>query len=200
MKNVALSLCIIHEFLWHCPLKACGTVLRNGCWLSGAKSDSPWSHTLEIDSQGYVAVLGEIDSPGHVTRGDWLNGAYHTPGRFQNIGITLRIHNRNRKYLNPMVSGPVRLLEWWTKSGGRTSRWTVPVKGSPWLHALQWLANDSTPLGENSQQWLNLNLMHLSLYTKMPPPPPPSPPTNTTTRMGHANLCSMQGGGREVCK
>ena len=42
------------------------------------------------------------------------------------ILITQRNLNQNRKYFNPLVSGPggIRIMK---KNGGQKSRWTVPV-------------------------------------------------------------------------
>ena len=44
---------------------------------------------------------GEIDS-----------AQYHTPGRFRKIRITWRKIKQNRKYFNPLVSGPGWFKQW----------------------------------------------------------------------------------------
>ena len=47
-----------------------------------------------------------------ITRGDWLHAVCHTPGRFRKVWTTRRNLNQNRKYFNPLVSGPGK-FEWW---------------------------------------------------------------------------------------
>ena len=42
------------------------------------------------------------------------------------VQITRRNLNQNRKYLNPLISGP-GWFEWWKKTGSRKSSWTVPL-------------------------------------------------------------------------
>ena len=39
----------------------------------------------------------------------------------------MRAHNQNKKYVNPLVSDPVRSN--YEKTGGQKSRWNVPIKG-----------------------------------------------------------------------
>ena len=46
---------------------------------------------------------------------------------YTKIRITQQKFHWNRKYLNPLVSGP-GWFEWWKKPGGWKSRWTVPLK------------------------------------------------------------------------
>ena len=47
------------------------------------------------------------------------------------IRITLRKLNKNRKYFNPLVNGQwPRLVRMMKNTGGRKSRWTVPLIGS----------------------------------------------------------------------
>ena len=44
------------------------------------------------------------------------------------IRITLRKLNKNRKYFNPLVNGQwPRLVRMMKNTGGRKSRWTVPL-------------------------------------------------------------------------
>ena len=97
-------------------------------WLPGV-----W-YPREIDSAQYETP-GRLTLRSMIPRGDWLcavcnpgeidSAQYHTPGWFIKIRISRRKRNQNRKYFNPLVSGPGR-FELWKKLGGPKSRWTVP--------------------------------------------------------------------------
>ena len=69
-----------------------------------------------------------LSGPGRLElwRKKWSKISFDTLGRFINIQITQPKLNQNPKYFNPLVSGP-GWIKWRKKTGGRKSRWTVPL-------------------------------------------------------------------------
>ena len=118
-----------HLFLWHCPFKGLCKHFKN--WLLTPRGRKPWENWL-LGVWYLPPSPGEIDSPG-----------YHTPGRFlRKILLTLRNSNQNRKYFNPLVSGPGRFkwCKWcqWQKffmysMNSMNSRTTVGEQRILWL-------------------------------------------------------------------
>ena len=105
------------------PLKECANVLRNGCWqydnarrltpaVSYCAKISP--HILTISAQYHTAGILTLrsmtlqrDGPCAVSyRGQTDSAQYDTARRFIKIRISHRKRNQNRKYFNPLVSGP----------------------------------------------------------------------------------------------
>ena len=62
--------------------------------------------SLSIGSRKVIWLTG-VWYPGEID-----SAQYHTPGRFIKIRITRRKLNQNRKYFNPLVSGP-GWFKWW---------------------------------------------------------------------------------------
>ena len=101
--------------MWHCPLSGL------------SKSFKKW-------------LLTWLTQRSMILRGDWLSAVwycgetdlvqYDTAGRFlRTIQTTQRNLNQNRKYFNPVSQWP-RLVRMMKKTGGRKSRWTVPLINS----------------------------------------------------------------------
>ena len=102
-----------YYFLWHCPLKDCAKVLRNGCWF--------WLTLRNIILRG--DWLSAVSSCGW----DWLSAVSYCGEIFTKIPITRRNLNQNQKYFQS-IGQWTRQVYMKKKNGGRTSRWTVPLR------------------------------------------------------------------------
>ena len=87
---------------------------------------------MASDSEQYRVTLRRI-----ILRGTWLHAVsycgeldsaqYYTARNSGKIRISRRKRSQKPNCFNPLVSGSGR-FEWWKKTGGRKSRWTVPLK------------------------------------------------------------------------